>query len=326
MPQDGATPGSGGDGAGMPGKGGAGADGIVVVRLEKAFTPEKVPYPSFSTGVPWDNDKTVCPFSDLVAATNRFFIADIEGTLETNKVGRYNFTITLKDGYAWDDGSPTGDTTPRKFFWRVKEPDLEGHATAELTKTVEWSDGTNATLSISAHTTPEISADPPKVLVLGTLCDAHRLTAETVETCLNTAAEVADVDYYLYANVTEGGRAIFEFEEGMEEVAERYWNEFWTEFWASRDRWEEDGYELWTEYLEQFENNEDEGCWGAYCSREDGYDAWEDYLESYLGSFEDEDEAFEELCSSVGYWVAYYGEDYLSDYADYIGDEDEWKE
>ena len=351
VPKDGVTPGSGGDGAGMPGKGGAGADGIVVVRLEKAFTPVKIPHPSFATGVPWVDGSTVSPFGDdLATATNRFFIAGIEGSLEVpcsldglkkEGIGRYSFTVTLKDGYVWDDGSVDGTMQPKTFFWRVKDPAIEGQATSEVTKTVSWFDGTNATISIEAHTTPEISTDPPKVLVLGTLCDAHRLTPETVQACLNAAAEVADVEYYFYSTVTEHIPYWFVFEEGKEEVAAQYWDEFWTAFWASRapaeELWGENAYELWKEWEEKWHDLWND--WKQYAAESrkpfeigevgDRWEVynWENYWRNYdeIGGGERWKQYWEENWKDKCFeeWSAIYWKKVWSEISDYVEDDDD---
>lgn len=209
---DGATYGCGGDGASKPGKGGSGADGILVVRLSSFYTRKTVPEPQYADAFIWENGQTFVAIdpSTVLPTELRPGIASISGTtsiacslepaaadgsVQTNGLGRFSFSVSLKPEYVWEDGSKL----PRTFYWRVKEPGTIGSASADVTKKVTWSEGTNATISIVAHTKPEARVDLPTVLFLGTYCSSHGLSKTTVQASLTTTALSAKlVDYWLY--------------------------------------------------------------------------------------------------------------------------------
>ena len=211
-PLDGSGPGFGGDGA-ATGYAGKGADGIVIVRIRRLFDYTLVDYPAYTDSFFWTNGLD-CVALDLSSLTDdqRAAIAWIDGTTNvvcsvsdggavTNGIGLHSFTIRLNDEYRWNDGNG-GSDSPYLCFWRVKDPDMVDAASVEVTKTVSWHDGTNATISIVVHSTPERRNCTPNVLMLGGLCNAHGLTADVVEAAINAVTAVGNIDYFFFNNVT----------------------------------------------------------------------------------------------------------------------------
>ncbi len=205
VPQDGSTFGSGGDGA-ASGKGGAGADGVVIVKITKLFTYTKVPAPEYQTNFTWVASKTCSPFN-LDTSALRDAVDYVEGTTQvvcsvdgatTNGLGRFWFALHLKDEYRWDDGSLNGSDSTPVFYWHVVEEGVVGAVTVDATKSVEWADGTNAVIAITVHSTPEKIENAPSILMLGSLCNKHGYSSTVATTALNTMAKVGNVDYYYF--------------------------------------------------------------------------------------------------------------------------------
>lgn len=72
----------------------------------------------------------------------------------TNGIGRFWFALHLKDEYRWDDGSENGSEDVPVFYWHVTEEGTLSIATISATKSVQWSEGTNAVIAINVHSTP----------------------------------------------------------------------------------------------------------------------------------------------------------------------------
>lgn len=197
-PKDGEGYGFGGDGA-VNGLGCKGGDGIVIIKIIKTFTYTEVKIPvdgeqGYTFSFPSNGTNRV-GFDLTKASTNlRNGVEVVEGVTNATDLGHYKFTIYLKDEHRWEDGT----TEPKTFGWRINEPNVVGNITVDVKKTVDWFEGTNATIAIDIHSTPETKVFIPNVLVLGSLCDAHDLTADIVRTTLNTVTEVGNVDYYYF--------------------------------------------------------------------------------------------------------------------------------
>lgn len=211
-PAKGAGFGFGGDGAVSLGDGklrdmnfgGAGGDGVVIVRISSLFEYESVDYPTYTQSFLWENGKTCRPFSATgsdqpwtVKGTTEVACSS-KGSGETFEmvgIGLYSFTLELKDGYVWRDGS----MLPHECKWRVMDPDTVGCATLDATKRVSWADREKARITIDIHTTPESRNVTPRVLVLGSLCNAHGFDQKKLQAMLNALTQKADVDYFFYA-------------------------------------------------------------------------------------------------------------------------------
>lgn len=211
-PAKGAGFGFGGDGAVSLGDGklrdmnfgGAGGDGVVIVRISSLFEYESVDYPTYTQSFLWENGKTFRPFSATgsdqpwtVKGTTEVACSS-KGSGETFEmvgIGLYSFTLELKDGYVWRDGS----MLPHECKWRVMDPDTVGCATLDATKRVSWADREKARITIDIHTTPESRNVTPRVLVLGSLCNAHGFDQKKLQAMLNALTQKADVDYFFYA-------------------------------------------------------------------------------------------------------------------------------
>jgi len=140
-------------------------------------------------------------FDKITGVTN--VLCYVGGDGGTNKVGvgYYNFYLTLKDGFAWDDGSTYGSLEKMRYRWVIVENWSDIDADINVHKTVWWSDKSNATIRVNSIASPEMSGGGiPKVLFLGSLCHAHSLAASTIVASLNAITERADLDYYLYQN------------------------------------------------------------------------------------------------------------------------------
>lgn len=141
-----------------------------------------------------------------IIETNCYYTGktDSDGNPELGGVGYYSFTLKLKDGYSWEDGmgldSP-GTTENKAYRWVVVADESVIDASIDIHKTISWSSSSNATVSITTFTSPEMSGGgTPKVLMLGTLCSTHGLTANTIKKSIEAIIEAADVDYYFYKN------------------------------------------------------------------------------------------------------------------------------
>ncbi len=211
VPANGAGFGFGGDGAGVTGRGGAGGDGVLVVRVHKLFDYTRVAYPAVPSFT-WEEGKAYVAFDAAAAAEplNRAIdyvegttatnasIAWINGQVVTNGLGRFHYAIHLKDEYVWDDGSPHGSASPFVAYWRVREPGVISEATLDVTKTVDWSADDTATIAINIKTHPETMEQVPNVLVLGSLCGAHGFSSDVLNAALNAVTAVGNVDYYFF--------------------------------------------------------------------------------------------------------------------------------
>ncbi len=197
-PANGAGFGFGGDGAGMTGRGGAGGDGILIVRIHKLFDYTHVPYPVVPSFT-WEEGKEYVAFdAATVDEPLKSAIDYVEGTTTTNGLGRFHYAIHLRDEYVWDDGSPQGSDRPFVAYWRVKEPGVLSEAVLEVTKTVDWNADDKAVISINVKTHPEMIEHVPNVLVLGSLCGAHGFSSDVLNAALNAITAVGNVDYYFF--------------------------------------------------------------------------------------------------------------------------------
>lgn len=79
---------------------------------------------------------------------------------------------------------------------------VQGRISVEVTKTVAWSEGPDAIIAIDVHSTPEVRVKTPNVLMLGSLCYKHGLTPAIVKRALDTLAQVANVDYDFFLQVS----------------------------------------------------------------------------------------------------------------------------
>lgn len=208
---DGAGFGFGGAGANVTGRGGAGGDGVLVVRIHRLFDYVHVDKPEIPSFV-WEEGKSYVAFDEAAAAeplksaidyvegvtATNAAVVTVDGLTVTNGLGRFCYAIHLKDEYVWNDGTAEGSTKPFVAYWRVKEPGTVRESTVEATKTVNWSEGNKATIAINIKTTPEKRAEVPNVLVLGSLCGAHGLSSDVFNATLNAITEVGNVDYYYF--------------------------------------------------------------------------------------------------------------------------------
>ena len=210
VPCDGYGFGFGGDGA-ANGAGGAGGNGIVVVRIKELFAYTKVPMPEYTTNFTWRAGQT-CTVFDLASSSLADAVDYVEGTTQvvcsadgvaTNGIGRFWFALHLKDEYRWDDGSENGSEDVPVFYWHVTEEGTLSIATISATKSVQWSEGTNAVIAINVHSTPQKIENIPNVLVLGSLCSAHAFSSDVANTALNTITKVGNVDYYFFNPKTD---------------------------------------------------------------------------------------------------------------------------
>lgn len=207
-PVDGAGYGFGGDGA-VNGLGGAGGNGIVIVKIFKLFSYTDVQIlvddeQGYTFSYIWTNGVTQTGF-DIGQASDELkngveliegvtnVICTLDGTNMVG-VGQYKFTVYLKDEYRWSDGS----TEPKTFGWRVNEPGTIGNITVDVKKTVDWFEGTNATIAIDIHSTPEAKKKTPNVLMIGSLCSAHGFSQNILTAAINAVTEVGNIDYYFF--------------------------------------------------------------------------------------------------------------------------------
>lgn len=108
-PGDGlANTGSGGGGGKLNTPGGNGGSGVVIIRI-KMVMPEKPVQPE---AIPYDG------LEHVICAPNEAYV--ITGTAAATSVGSYSFTVSLKAGYLWGDGT-TGDVT---INWEITKPKL----------------------------------------------------------------------------------------------------------------------------------------------------------------------------------------------------------
>ena len=226
----GQNPGDGGNG-GNGGPGGNGADGTVVVTIKKLYHNILVPVPTTNDLVTarflWEDGKTVVPFdpqglsfrsatdshpylwSDvidkIVGTTNIVCSLDATKPEEQQKVGvgYYNFTIYLKEGFAWDvpEDEAYAATSARRYSWTVVSDWNNTDAVLAVSKNVIWDpeDKMKATVRIEAVSSPEKSGGGvPNVLFLGSLCNAHGFSRDVLKAGLDAITEVGNVDYKLY--------------------------------------------------------------------------------------------------------------------------------
>ena len=228
-------PGFGGDG-GNGGPGGDGADGVVVVRVLDLIKNILVPIPTTNDMVTarfeWANNATNVAFSyegktfrspsdahpyawddalERVKGTTSVYCyegedLDEEGNPIKEGVGYYSFTLSLKKGFAWDDGTEFGSTEVQRYQWVVTEDFSNTDARMDVRKEVEWETSTTAVVRVTAETSPEMSGGgTPNVLFLGTLCDGHGMKKAVVSESLKTILSVANVEYDLMGVNSSGG-------------------------------------------------------------------------------------------------------------------------
>ncbi len=231
---DATEPGFGGPG-GNGGPGGAGADGVVVVRITDMVRNIKVPVPTTNDLVKalfvWKEGETYTAFDyegkSFISSTDAQShawadaIKSVTGVTSTNctlsatemdpedptqslrlGAGYHSFTITLKDGYSWEDngGAETaGDTGSRSYRWVVlKDKDMIA-ASIDVHKAVSWTSTSNATVTVTTFSSPEAAGKSEiNVLFLGTRCQAHELTPTVIKDSINACLESANVDWYIY--------------------------------------------------------------------------------------------------------------------------------
>ena len=217
--------GNGGDGGStdgteaVPGFGGKGGDGVVIVRFSSIYQVQKVPYPIYTTNFVIAASAT---HSSATAFDKAAYdtahpgaIAELKGTNTvsdiyvsgsvTNGYGRYKFTLTLNEGYAWDNGTPYGDMNAFVGQWRVVTDASIVDATIGVSKEVEWGEGgSNATVRITSYSTPGLNPIKPKVLFLGGVCGAHSQKTETLQDALDALSKTAsNIDCYLVASTND---------------------------------------------------------------------------------------------------------------------------
>ena len=208
---DGNGYGFGGSGANSTGRGGAGGDGVVIVRISKLFDYQTVKVPDSKT-FEWGEGNDLVAFdlanssSDLKSAIKSVSgttnvvcsVMDADGASTTNGLGRFYYSLQLNDEWKWSDGS----TSPKVVYWRVVQKGTTQTATIEVDKTVEWSQGKNATIAIDIRTTPEKVENVPEILFLGSLCTGHGYSQEVLAAAMNAMLDVGNVDYYFYDTVS----------------------------------------------------------------------------------------------------------------------------
>lgn len=184
------APGAAGTGMGDGGEGGSGqlggngANGGMCVRITDLYRAIKVPVPTTNDLLTlkflWENNKTCVPF-DYVGKTFRSpsnahpypwtdAIASVDGNAEvvcttgaggTKKgIGYYTFTIRLKDGFVWDsdsDFNSYGSSEDLRFRWNIVETFDDVVADIDLSKYVSWTSESNATITISSRSAPEMT-------------------------------------------------------------------------------------------------------------------------------------------------------------------------
>ncbi len=233
----GVNPGDGGNAGWGSKMGGAGKDGVVIVRISNLEPVVLVPVPTerdildlrhqWAAGVTysglateWRDGKFISPsdgnehtWGDAVERV--YFAGDHETvtcTTGTNGakegIGYYNFTFYLKDGYAWADGSLTEE---KSFRWSIVENLDNPDANIGIDKTVSPMDkDSKATVTIDTFSSPEMMGKSElNVLFIGTACPNHGLKASTISKSLNVILEKANVSYYLFTleNLRASGTA-----------------------------------------------------------------------------------------------------------------------
>ena len=183
------------------GMGCSGLNGIVVVQIRKLFDMTEVGIPS-SESFKWSNGSNIVgfnPSSELRNAIDHIegitnVVCSMDGSV-TNGLGRFNYIVHLKDEYQWSDGT----STPKSIHWRVVDPNSTGTSAIEVSKSVRWSEGSEAIIEISIKTKPEMMERIPNVLFLGSLCTSHGFSVNVLRTAINTVLNVGNIDYYLFA-------------------------------------------------------------------------------------------------------------------------------
>lgn len=212
-PKDGAGYGCGGDGA-VDGEGGAGADGVVMVRISKLFDYTLVDYPAAVANQDWVNGKTItafslatCPYRAAIAAVEgeTSVVCTSEGSGDDEKhigIGQHAFILYLNEEYRWKwtdaDGKVQTSSDPVVCYWRVTDPGTVQVATIDVAKNVTWTSGDRAVITLEVHATPEKKQTVPNVLFLGSLCGAHGFSSSVFNAAVNAITEVGNVDYYFF--------------------------------------------------------------------------------------------------------------------------------
>lgn len=221
----GALPGAGGDGAGTA-AGGAGANGIVIVRIQRLFTWQDVPEPTYMKSAYFTNNTAYIAFDlakqdpllqEAILAvkgeTNAFTSISADGTV-TNGYGRHTFSIQLKDGYRWAIGTNT-TTSAYTGAWRIVDEGTIGLASVEIWKSVTWNEGDKAKIDIDVHLVPETRKGIPDVLFLSGLCFAHGYTNSVAEAAINAVTAVGNIDYYFFDTVSSTGSAAPKYHDSL---------------------------------------------------------------------------------------------------------------
>ena len=158
------------------------------------------------------DEKKKLTFGDIVkywdgtSETNVVVETDAKtGHLVTNNVCHHNFTIYLKDGYVWYDGTAYGSSKGHYVDWRITESFNTVDATIGVKKIVDWlPDGSNATITVTTHSTPAMYKRVPNVLFLGTRCGNHDLTAQVVTESIKSISSKGNVDWFLFGSTGTG--------------------------------------------------------------------------------------------------------------------------
>ncbi len=228
-PGDGGAGGNGGQGTNT-GLGGAGHDGIVIVRIKNVTQNVKVPLPTEEdilkaryewaegatyTGIDYEGktftaaDGRVYNWSDAIRAVDGE--ASVECTMngETKVgLGYHNLTIYLNDGFVWntepDNANSYGSTDGQYHRWSIVENIENVDADVSVKKTVINQDGPKATVRIDTFSSPEMAGKKQlRVLFLATACESHGMTdSQIFKKSIDAITQNADVDWYIYGDVT----------------------------------------------------------------------------------------------------------------------------
>ena len=225
-PGDGGAGGNGGQGTNT-GLGGAGHDGIVIVRIKNVTQNVKVPLPTEEdilkaryewaegetyTGIDYEGktftaaDGRVYNWSDAIRAVDGE--ASVECTMKDETkvgLGYHNLTIYLNDGFVWntepDNANSYGSTEGQYHRWSIVENIENVDADVSVKKTVINQNGPEATVRIDTFSSPEMAGKKDlRVLLLGTRCYSHLLTENVINKSFDAITQNASLDWYLFGN------------------------------------------------------------------------------------------------------------------------------
>lgn len=132
--------GGGGTSASSLRAGAAGGSGIVVIRIEE-MRAEGFAKPSADLGsVAFDGERDYCLYDDYDPV-----FMDVTGTVSTNVIGSYSFTVSLKPGMRWSDGTSDAVTCT----WSITQSTLSVSGIS----VADWQAG-------EAPSTPVVSSTP----------------------------------------------------------------------------------------------------------------------------------------------------------------------